>query len=69
MKNKKSRKGVYGGKIVIFSSMVRECLTEVTFEYGPPSGDRPNLVVIKGKNIPGRGNSNYKGTKAEICLY
>ena len=43
--------------------------TEVTFEYGPAAGERANLGMIKGENIPDRGNGNCKGLRAERCLY
>ena len=32
----------------------------MAFEYGPASGERANLGVIKGENIPDRGMATAK---------
>lgn len=56
---KKSRKGAYMGKILIFSSMVRKCPLRWHLSMDLHQV-RANLGVIKGENIPDRGMATAK---------
>lgn len=43
-------------------------LGKVTFHSKYEGGEKPSLVVIRGKNILGRRSSKCKGPEVRMCL-
>lgn len=55
-----------GVNVVALNKVIREgCTEKVTFESRPEESDH---VDIWGKNVPGRGNSEYKGPEVRFYL-